>query len=344
MICFVVPTLKKGGLERVVSILSNNLINVENVCIITLSDDEVEYSFNEKVRIVHLNNHSSFNRFILIVQLIKSLKKIRPSIVVGFSEVFNPITIIAARFLGLKVFISDRSSPIKKHTIRDKYLKRVTYRLARGIVAQTELSKKVLLNKGLNRNVEVIPNPISDFKNSYICAKSKSIVTLGRLVSTKNQIELIKIFKDINNKDWRLIIAGDGEMKDELEKFVFEQGLTECVRFLGKVEDIEAVFSQASIFAFTSLSEGFPNALMEGMCYPLASIAYDCPAGVSDLISNNTNGYLIPLGNYEMYKSKLSELMDYEYKRMEFMQQSIKHRVKYSQIEISKAFYSFITK
>lgn len=342
-ICFVLPTLRKGGLERVVSLLSNNLINVSKVSVITLTDDLVEYPLNDLVKVIHLNKKEKFNRFLLVIQLIKALKKTSPNVVVGFSEVFNPITLLAAKCLKLKVFVSDRSNPLIDYSLRDKLLKRITYKFSDGIIAQTELAKNVLLENKINSNITVIPNPISIFNNQKVNAASKKIVTLGRLVKTKNQIELIEIFNEIDNDGWELIIAGEGNSREELQNYIKEQRLSKVVHLIGKVNDIEKLFSNASIFAFTSLSEGFPNALMEGMAYPLATIAYDCPAGVSDLIENNINGYLIPLHDKEVFKVKLKELMNSEEKRLEFMKHSIKIRDKYSQETISSAFYSFVT-
>lgn len=344
IICFVVPTLRKGGLERVVSILANNLINVANIYIVTLTDDFIEYPLEKPVNVIHLNKNNKFNRFILVRQLTKVLREIQPDVVIGFSEVFNPVTILSAKYLKLKVYISDRSNPLIDYSLRDAFLKRSTYRFADGIIAQTKLAKSVLLKKRLNSNIAVIPNPISTFKNTKISSASKKIVTLGRLVKTKNHIELIEIFNKINNNEWELIIAGEGDKRNELMNYIDKNKLHNNVHLVGKVDDIEKLFSEASIFAFTSLSEGFPNALMEGMAYPLATIAYDCPAGVSDLIENNINGYLVPLYDKETYKVKLSELMNSESKRIKFMKESIKLRQKYTQQKITEKFHSFITK
>ncbi len=253
-ICIVLPTLSKGGLERVALILANNFIEHSEVLIITLSDDKVENYIDESIKVVHLNSIQSFNKFNLFFQLIPVLKKNRPDVIIGFSEIFNPITILAARYCNINVFVSDRSSPVKFLPLRDRIFKKTTYFLANGIISQTELSKQKLLERKLNKNIAVIPNPLSDIKNKNLNYHKKRIITLERLVRSKNHLELIKIFHEINVQDWQLVIGGEGSERKAIEDYIREHNLFDRIILEGQVDDIESFFSQGSIFAFTSLS------------------------------------------------------------------------------------------
>lgn len=342
-IAIILPTLRKGGLERVATILANNFIDKSSVVLITLVDNTQEYNIDNSIEVIHLNTKQTFNRGLLVLKLYRTLRLCKPDSVLSFSEVFNPISILASRLCGINVYVSDRSSPYKKFSKRDNILKKILYPLANGIISQTIIAKNSILKRNLNNNVIVIPNPISKFNNNKKNFKNKVILTLGRLVESKNHIELIKIFHEINIKDWKLIIGGDGPMREVLEEYILKNDLSDNVILVGKVDDIELFFSTGSIFAFTSLSEGFPNALMEGLCYPLASIAYDCPTGVSDLIFDNVNGFLIPLQNKKMYKERLLELINSEDLRYKFMNKSMLLRDKYSQEVIVNQYFNFIT-
>ncbi|SEA45577.1 glycosyltransferase [Bizionia paragorgiae] len=342
-ICIVVPSLQKGGMERVVSLLGNNLlVYLKNVYIITLTSDKVEYEIDTRVNIIHLNR-SLKNRVLLSYQLFKALRDIRPKVIVGFSEVFNPFTIVAGKLNGISVFVSDRSSPVIKYSFRDYILKKLTYPLSKGIIAQTDLAKRTLQIKKLNSNISILPNPVSAFNNTDFNFEIKRIISVGRLTKTKNQLELIKIFKEINNPEWELLIVGEGKNRVELERFISDNKLGYSVKMVGKKDNIEKQLSKASIFAFTSLSEGFPNVVLEAMAFPLATIAYDCPAGVSDLIENRVNGYLIPLNDFGLYKKELKFLMNNHEERLRIMKNAIKVREKYSQSIITKRFYDLIT-
>ncbi|WP_157279083.1 glycosyltransferase [Proteiniphilum acetatigenes] len=334
-------------MERVISILANVLVKYDYpIAIITLTSDAVEYEIDDRINILHMSNSYNggmFARINIIKQLYYSLKKIKPVVVIGFGEVFNPVSIITAKMNNLKVFISDRSNPLKKHRKRDEIARKLFYPLADGMIAQTELSKKKISDRRLNNNILILPNPLMEFKNFDIRPNKKAIITVGRLIPSKNQKELIDIFNEINMNDWKLYIVGDGPLKKEITHYISSLHLDGKVILVGKTDNIEKWLGKGSIFAFVSLSEGFPNALNEAMAFPLASIAYDCPAGVRDLIEDKYNGLLIPLGNHTEYRKKLKELMDSEDLRKKLMQNSITNRVKYDKNIISRKLLNFIT-
>lgn len=346
-ICFITPNLGKGGMERVINILSNTLVEKKyNVTIVTLINNQIEYKFNEAIKIIHLNNNYKggiITKLSILWKLTKTMKVLNPTVVLSFSEVFNPISIIACKFNNLKIYISDRSNPLMKHKMRDVISRKFMYPLADGILAQTELAKSVFIKRKYNRNILILPNPILEFQNKNMNFSNKSVISVGRLIPSKNQKELIDIFDEINMKDWQLIIVGDGELKMFLENYISSRHLENKIFLVGKSDNIEEWLSKGSIFAYVSLTEGFPNALNEGMAYPLASIAYDCPAGVCDLIENEVNGYLIPLKNRSLYRKNLEKLMKSEKLRLEFMKQSLKNRDKYDRHYITEQLLNFIS-
>jgi GalNAc-alpha-(1->4)-GalNAc-alpha-(1->3)-diNAcBac-PP-undecaprenol alpha-1,4-N-acetyl-D-galactosaminyltransferase len=72
------------------------------------------------------------------------------------------------------------------------------------------------------------------------------------------------------------------------------------------------MYNTSKIFGFSSLYEGFPNALIEAMHFGLPCISTDCPTGPSELIANGINGYLIPLNGEKAMAEKLNYLMGNE--------------------------------
>lgn len=342
-ICFITPNLGKGGMERFISIITKEFaIQKYKIVIITLINNTVEYEFDDGIEIIHINKLWDGNKIRLFYKLSKNLKALKPKVVIGFSEVFNPLTIIASKLNGLDVFISDRSNPLLKHKLRDRITRSITYPFANGIIAQTELAKKTLLHKRFNKNICVIPNPLLEFANCSIDPSKRNIITTGRLIKSKNQKEALEIFSKIGREDWNLIVVGDGQEISNLQKLTEVLGIENRVSFVGKQDDIEHWLNKGSIYMFTSLSEGFPNALSEALAAPLATIAYDCPAGVSDLIDDNLNGFLIPLGNQEVFIEKLNMLINSEELRYTFMKEGVKSRQKYKADEIANKVINFI--
>ncbi|MDC0872935.1 glycosyltransferase, partial [Flavobacteriaceae bacterium] len=88
-----------------------------------------------------------------------------------------------------------------------------------------------------------------------------------------------------------------------------ENDLNNRIHFLGVKKDIERYLSPYSIFVSTSLIEGFPNALIEAMNHKMVCIHYHCK-GLEDIIIDGENGYLIPIGNQELFKTRIEELIN----------------------------------
>lgn len=99
---------------------------------------------------------------------------------------------------------------------------------------------------------------------------------------------------------------------DKVKKAASDLGVEDRVLFWGEVSHIEEYYQRSDIFAFTSISEGFPNALGEAMAAGMACISFDCEAGPSDLIVDGENGFLIPENDHERYISKLKLLINNE--------------------------------
>ena len=95
----------------------------------------------------------------------------------------------------------------------------------------------------------------------YLKLKDKFIVGhAGRFMRQKNHGFLIDIFAEIHRRrdDAVLLLAGDGELMDEVTDKVMRLGLNECVVFLGNVHDMERYYQAMDVFIFPSLYEGLP--------------------------------------------------------------------------------------
>ena len=174
------------------------------------------------------------------------------------------------------------------------------------------------------------------------------MVSVGRLIDTKNFDQLIDIFATIDAPDWKLVIVGGDANKQtnmsKLQKQIDDCQLNDRVILAGQQKDVESYLLKSKIFAFTSSSEGFPNVIGEAMSAGLPVVAYDCIAGPSDMIEDGINGYLIPLFDKNRYAYKLRELMfDKEnIKRMSvYATQSIQ---RFNVNQITEAYYHVLTK
>ena len=98
-------------------------------------------------------------------------------------------------------------------------------------------------------------------------------LNVGELIDRKNQKVLLEAMKKLNNPNIVLMIAGDGEKKEELEKNIHDLQLEKSVKLLGYRPDVKELLKAADCFVFPSYQEGLPGALMEAMAGGLPCIA-----------------------------------------------------------------------
>ena len=113
-----------------------------------------------------------------------------------------------------------------------------------------------------------------------------------------------------------LFIAGDGPIRDSLQRQINATGFTEHIRLLGFRDDIMDFYQGLDIFVLNSLREGLPNVVLEAMAYEVPVISTRV-AGVPRLITNGYDGILIDIKNELELKLRLEKLIeDFDYRRM----------------------------
>jgi glycosyltransferase involved in cell wall biosynthesis len=110
--------------------------------------------------------------------------------------------------------------------------------------------------------------------------------------------------------DARFRIVGDGPLRGDLERLSAESGLADAVQFLGYREDVPAVLADSDLFAFPSLTDAFPNGLIEGMAAGLPAVASGIE-GIAELIDTGTNGLLVPPHDASALAGALIDLMQH---------------------------------
>src|ERR1035437_6684509 len=142
-ICFVASGLMGGGTERDMSGLANYYCSRGiKVDILLLFKLDRFYSIDDRISIYEPDlERKRMNKyvyaFLLFPFIRKILKKMNPDVVFSFGEWFNPFVILATRGLKYPVFVCDRMSPTLKLGIILDTAKRILYKRAGGIVAQT---------------------------------------------------------------------------------------------------------------------------------------------------------------------------------------------------------------
>lgn len=118
----------------------------------------------------------------------------------------------------------------------------------------------------------------------------KVALFVGRLGPEKNISVLLQSLALLDN-EVLLLIAGEGDIRMELQAQVNKERLVNKVIFLGAVENVHEFYQIADVFILPSKSEGLPNVLLEAMSSGLPCIGSDIPS-IRSVITNKHNGYL----------------------------------------------------
>jgi glycosyltransferase involved in cell wall biosynthesis len=117
---------------------------------------------------------------------------------------------------------------------------------------------------------------------------------VGKLLPDKGQECLIRAMVEIR-KDFpeaRLLLAGDGSSRRELEKLTAELKLSRAVIFSGFVRDVEAVYAALDVFLLPSFFEALNNSLLAAMAYQIPSIAFSRGA-LTEIIEEGKSGLFV---------------------------------------------------
>lgn len=159
------------------------------------------------------------------------------------------------------------------------------------------------------------PNP---FEN-VVCAGSREhlVLAAGRLTRAKGFDLLLEIWAGLEAEfpDWRLCIVGEGEERQALEAQCKALGLRRA-ELPGLAADMGELYRRAGIFALSSRDEGFGMVLIEAMAYGVPVVSFAC-AGPQDIVIDEENGFLVPVGDCAGFAWGLRRLMGSEQLRQE---------------------------
>ena len=262
-VVIITPSLKAGGLERVATVLANQGTNNYQITLISLDSKPPFYSLHKAVNLLqspeNITRQNKKVRFFTNgLWLRKTVKENNPDVICSFGEKYNPYVMLFLAGIKTPIYLANRTSPLSSLRGRYGLVNPFAYKFAAGVLLQTKQSIELLKDKYNFKRTEVIGNPIDlDYPE---LKRENIILNVGSIGGNKNQDWLIRYFSELKNKDWKLHFAGDGPLKPKCNALAEQLDIDSQVVFHGVVKDIKPHYSRASIFAFTSTVEGFPNA------------------------------------------------------------------------------------
>lgn len=242
--------------------------------------------------------------------LIKILKKIKPDIVSSSLFVSNMIFRILKLLFRYKVIIVECNTYINRRWHRiliDKLLSYVTYKIvgvSKGVteftIKQEKINRKkfILIHSGTDiqkiNKIKARYNKKHLKKELGFNQENKIIINAARLAGQKNQKLLINAFYKFSKikQDYKLIILGEGLLRNEIENQIKNLNLFNKVFLLGEKKDIYKYYIISDFAISTSRIEGLSVFYLEAMAFGLPLLSTKT-AGTDELIINKKNGYFI---------------------------------------------------
>ncbi|MCQ2065782.1 MAG: glycosyltransferase family 4 protein [Bacteroidaceae bacterium] len=166
-------------------------------------------------------------------------------------------------------------------------------------------------------NICVIPNARTFVLPADACSRAANhtVLAVGRYNVQKAFDRLINAWALLQRRvgagtvGWKLRLVGDGELRGQLQELIDSLDLNGSV-ILGQAEtDMPRVYGSAGIYAMTSLYEGLPMVLLEAQAAGLPIVSMTCKCGPRDVVTDGTDGFLVPEGDIEAMADRLLLLM-----------------------------------
>jgi len=327
----------KGGLSRVTLNLYEELTkrysNKYNIKIISSVISDKAFNCNNDIvnlglvsphSLSKLNKLSWYIKFIYTINIF--LKKENPDVVIGAGVMFN-LCLSLYLTKKYKLFGAEHSFYGNNHKIIIS-LRKILYKRLDLIISLTKKDEKKY--QQFHKAVVTIPNftNFCDNKN-FSTLDNKTLLYLGRFTTIKGVDILISIMIDFfkTNKEWTLKMYGEGPLKSEIRKRIIDNNLEKNIIVYEPTSNVKEALFSSSIYLMTSRSEGFPMVLLEAKAFGLPIVSFDCETGPAEIIKNNEDGFIIPIGDKNQFLNKLSLLVN-DYKLRKHMGENAIKNVK----------------
>ena len=347
-----IHSLRGGGAERVaVDLAARWIANGHDVLLVTQTDaSEDAYELNKQVQRISLKT-AGFKGVLANLRrlyiLRREIRRHRPDIVIGFMTTSSILAVLAASGISRCHVIATEHTHPPSQTLSGLWqkLRRYTYPKASKVITLTHGTEAWLEKHVPGSNIAVIPNAVHwPLENKepviqYVKAPGRKLLLgVGRLHHDKGFDLLIKAFASIAHlhPEWDLIILGEGDKREALQKQLEEAGMSSRISMPGRAGNMLAWSKMADIYVLSSRTEGLSNSLLEAMACGVPSVAFDCDTGPREIIRPDLDGVLVqPAEDEEALAAHLSALMFNQAKQVELGKRAIDVRDRFSMRRIS---------
>jgi glycosyltransferase involved in cell wall biosynthesis len=298
-VCFVAGTLGQGGAERQLFYMLKTLrqagANPELLCL-----TEGEY-WQEPIRALGVpiaTVGQKASRAARLSEVAKACRALRPQIVQSQHFYTNLYATLAARSCGARDIGAIRANGIQEVLDNGRWLGWMSLHWPRTIAANSRAAVEFAVKQRKTaEQVFYLPNVIDSRLFAAPTRQPQAtlqFLTIGRLEEQKRIDRLLRLLAQARRQmrqPFQLTIAGDGSLRQSLQRQAAELGLESNVEFCGIVTDTAPFYRAADIFLLTSDYEGTPNVVMEAMAAGLPVICTNV-GGVPEIMQHEVTGLM----------------------------------------------------
>lgn len=319
----VINSLATGGAEKLllesIPIFVEKGIDVHLLLLNGSSQPFLEELKTKNCCTIHTLGEGSVYNALHIIKIIPFLKRfdlihvhIFPSLYwVGLAKLIS--------FSKAKIVYTEHNTTNnRRHSFWLKMIDKIVYQQYNQIVAITEQVSHNLsqhLNGNVKNRLQVIPNGINLFQIQKAPAYPKSdffddkepkiIIQVARFYEPKDPQTLIRSLTYLPD-NVKLILVGDGLLREDLVHLVTKLNLQQRVLFLGVRTDVLSLLKTADVVVLSSKYEGLSLSCIEGMASGKPFVASAVP-GLEEVVENA--GILFPLGDEQALAKILEQLL-----------------------------------
>lgn len=332
-ILFLFAHLHKGGMQRAVSNISLALPDNFEQYVGFFGTENPPFEYHAILHNFNVPGSLELGLFAKIGNFFLRLYKLRRfvreqhfDVVVSFGEAANLLNVLsfnsAYRVLSIRSAIGGYGdanfySRVYRGLIRWVYpfsdaivavsvdLKKQIEKITRGALPVYQIPNLYHLKRIRALSTEPLPTELS-----YL-TKSRFMLNVGSLVSQKGQGLLIRAFANISNSfpDLQLVLIGRGPDKDNCVAEASQLGVSDRVVIIDFDSNPYRYMRLATVFVLPSLTEGFPNVLVEAMACDCPVVAFDCPTGPREILAVSEYGELVQNMTVEDLAERLNKLL-----------------------------------
>lgn len=307
-VLFIVNSLGLGGAERVVVSLANEMAKEGNKVYIIYFKKQCVFEIHPEVETICTSGSLSKNPFNIIRNKISLEKIIKSLEEEGSFDLITAHLFYSHLICGLSIY-SNRVNYVM-HSIYSRmfnknkfylFLFKFMYKNKNLICVAKGLRNELVNYWGLGeaKSILVINNPIDI---DYIRKKAieeapiedKYIVSAGRLTKVKKfDVLIIAYLLSSLKEDYKLVIIGEGEDRERLEKTIQRYNAEEYVILPGYENNPYKWIKNAAAYVCTSSYECFPLVLLESLCCNTPVVSFNCDYGPKEILKGELKKYLV---------------------------------------------------